>query len=70
MERALKGVLAEYVIHLVADMFDDWDAVVEGQPQLAEVSAPEAAEVVGHWMRYLPGRGWDDRLPNEPDHRP
>ena len=63
MKRELKHSLAYAVIVAAADMVDEWDATVRRHPELADVDPDEAADVVGHWLRTLPGHDWDDRLP-------
>ena len=65
MRRDLKHALAYAVIVATADMIDDWTGTVLRHPELARTQPDEAAEVVAHWLRTLPGREWDDRLPEE-----
>jgi hypothetical protein len=56
-----RDALAQLLLSRAGDLVESWDETTfEG------VSQEAAAEQIARWLKGLPGKGWDGRLPHPP----
>jgi hypothetical protein len=63
VKRASGQALAQLLASRAGDIVEFWDEMKGDIPELADVSAEEAATALGTWLSRLPGGVWDTRIP-------
>lgn len=58
-----KRALADLLLREAGAIVEFWSEKTEFFDDLHGVSPDDAAEVLAHWLKSLPGDSWDFRLP-------
>jgi len=63
LSRAQKQALASALISHAADYLEFWDERITRDEALQDIDINAAAEQLSVWLKHLPGKDWDQRLP-------
>ena len=67
LNREQTRAVAAILIDEAGTLVEFWSEKVHNSPQfqeLADVGADQAAELIGRWLRRLPGDHWNNALPD------
>lgn len=59
-----KQLLARALIIQAANLLDVYQESSGYWSDIEHINRDEAANQLAQWLKYLPGDGWDSRLPN------
>jgi hypothetical protein len=63
LNREQKAALAGALFSKAGDLVEFWNELAAEDPELDGIDATTAAQQLANWLKYLPTKGWDDRLP-------
>ncbi|PRX91951.1 hypothetical protein [Allonocardiopsis opalescens] len=63
LTREQKAALAQALLAKAGDLIEFWAETIEEEKVLRDVDSDAAAQQLSVWLRRLPGRAWDMRLP-------
>lgn len=63
-KREVKQAVAWELMVAAGDVVEFWTQRFEDRGKTPPCDAKEAAEMIAGWLKTLPGKDWDNRLPN------